>query len=178
MNVQGEGRATAAAAEQLVAEEASEAAKAAAKKAKKQKAKAGKQQARSEAASALQPSELPAPESITSPRNQHYNHHTQNLHPHSQYPNNHQQDLACRLRRTRNSWPYCFRVPPQTLEGVKDQMIKMQLAFNHSCSTRARMTLLCIHFLCTLPWMNKCRDQAQQLLGYLLLVYQQLMHPK
>ena len=56
MDVQGEGRATAAAAEQLVAEEASEAAKAAAKKAKKQKAKARKQQAHSDAITAQQPS--------------------------------------------------------------------------------------------------------------------------
>ncbi|KAL3153168.1 hypothetical protein ABBQ38_011920 [Trebouxia sp. C0009 RCD-2024] len=55
----GEGSA-AAAAEQLVAEEAQEAAKAAAKKAKKQKAKARKQQARSEATSPTEPAAAPS----------------------------------------------------------------------------------------------------------------------
>ena len=64
--LQGEGSA-AAAAEQLVAEEAQEAAKAAAKKAKKQKAKARKQQACSEATSPTEPAAAlcpPTPEPV------------------------------------------------------------------------------------------------------------------
>ena len=57
----------AAAADSLVADEASEAAKAAAKKAKKQKAKARKQQARSDATSASPPPVPPLPASDPSP---------------------------------------------------------------------------------------------------------------